>query len=113
MQTSWTVIVSLIIVAVLLSYVATCTHIQKAYETAFDAVRIGDTANSVVKAFGSPTVRENPEKLFSRYADTKCQTPCAERLWFENRLVPAGFEAWSVSLGRDDKVIGKYHWVSP
>jgi hypothetical protein len=56
--------------------------------------------------------REGPEKAFSRYASTKCQAPCVERLWFENRMA-LDLEAWSVSIGSDGKVVEEYHSVSP
>jgi hypothetical protein len=79
---------------------------------AFNSINEGDTAISVVEIFGEPSVREGPDKLFTRYGASRCQSPCAERLWFENRLA-LDLEAWSVSLGSDGRVVRKSHFVSP
>jgi hypothetical protein len=81
-------------------------------QAAYDSVKIGDTADFVVAQFGDPSVKEGPEKPFFRYAAKKCEFPCTERLWFENRFA-LDIEAWSVSLGPDGRVVGKYHWLSP
>jgi hypothetical protein len=107
-----TIISIAVIAAILMSYFATCMYIKMKRQAAYDSVKVGDTADSVILRFGDPSVREGQEKLFSRYASSRCQSPCVERLWFENRLA-LDIEAWSVSLGSDGKVIEKYHWVSP
>jgi hypothetical protein len=99
-------------VTLLFLYVATCIYMRTKRQEAFNSISIGDTADSVLARFGNPSVTESPEKLFARYASTKYQAPCAERLWFENRLA-FDLEAWSVSLGSDGKVVEKYHRVSP
>ena len=112
MRASWIPISVAVITAILLSYVGTCVFVKMRRQAAYDSVKIGDTADFVVARFGNPSVREGPEKLFARYASSKCQLPCAERLWFENRLT-LDLEAWSVSLGSDGRVVEKYHWVSP
>jgi hypothetical protein len=101
-----------VIAVILMSYVATCLYINMKHQAAYDSVKVGDPADLVILRLGSPSVREDQEKLFSRYASSKCQPPCVERLWFENRLA-LDMEAWSVSLGDDGRVVEKYHWVSP
>jgi hypothetical protein len=112
MRFSWiTIAVGASIVVVLL-YAGTCMYVRAKRQEAFNSIKVGDAADSVVARFGNPSVRERPEKLFPRYASTKCQAPCVERLWFENRLA-LDLEAWSVSLGSDGKVVEKYHWISP
>jgi hypothetical protein len=108
----WVTIIIGGIVAVAFLYLAACLYIHIKRQSAFNSINIGDTADSVMARFGDPSVREGPERLFSRYASAKCVLPCVERLWFENRLA-LDLEAWSVSLGSDGKVIDKYHWVSP
>jgi hypothetical protein len=100
------------VIAVAFLYVATCLYVRAKREEAFNSVNAGETAASVVARFGTPSVREAPEKLFSRYASSGCLPPCAERLWFENRLA-LDLEAWSVSIGSDGRVVEKYHWVFP
>ena len=93
-------------------YVATCEHIRANHQEAFDSVKVGDSAEAALKRFGPPSVMERPEKRFTRYADRGCETPCAERWWFENRMM-LDIEAWSVSFDADAKVLGKYRWFSP
>lgn len=93
-------------------YVASCEHVSANRREAFDATKIGDSADAVQKRFGLPSVKERPEKPFTRYASKGCNTPCAERWWFENRMM-LDIEAWSVSFSADGKVLAKYHWVSP
>jgi hypothetical protein len=112
MRFSWVTITVGGVLAVVFLYLATCIYIRTQCQHAFNSIDLGDTEDSVVARFGNPSVREDPEKLFSRYASTKCQAPCVERLWFENRMA-LDLEAWSVSLGSDGKVVEKYHWVSP
>jgi hypothetical protein len=96
----------------LLLYAGACVYIKIKRQAAYDAVKIGDTAGSVIAQLGSPSVKETSDKLFSRYASSKCQSPCTERWWFENRLA-FDIEAWSVSIGNDGTVVGKDHWLSP
>jgi hypothetical protein len=108
MRLSWATIV----IGATSIYVVSCISVTMKRQAAFDSIRMGDAADSVLARFGNPSVREGPEKLFAAYADTKCQAPCAERWWFEG-LLPSGWEAWSVSLGIDRKVLEKAHWVFP
>ena len=93
-------------------YVASCAHISLNRQEAFKSIKIGDSADTVLKHLGPPSVKERPEKLFSRFANTGCEAPCAERWWFENTM-GLDIEAWSVWLDADGKVLEKYHWVSP
>ena len=112
MRPTWTSIVIGALIIAVFSYIATCAYIRIERQTAFELVKIGDTEDSVIAHFGNPSVRESANELFSRYGSSRCQSPCAERLWFENRLA-LDIEAWSVSLGKDGRVVEKYHWVSP
>jgi hypothetical protein len=112
MRATWPSIAVGVAIGVALFYAAACVYVRTKRQEAFNAINVGDTAASVVARFGNPSVRETPEELFSRYASTKCQFPCAERMWFENRLT-FDLEAWSVSIGTNGRVIEKYHWVSP
>jgi hypothetical protein len=112
MRFGWVTIMIGGAVAVAFLYLAACMYVRTKRQDAFNSINLGDAENSVVARFGNPSVREGPENLFSRYSSTKCQAPCIERLWFENRIV-FDLEAWSVSLGSDRKVVEKYHWVSP
>jgi hypothetical protein len=112
MRIGWVPITVGGVVAVALLYMAACSYVRAKRQEAFNSVNVGDMATSVVARFGTPSVRERPEKLFPRYTSSRCQSPCVERLWFENRLA-LDLEAWSVSLESDGRVVEKYHWVSP
>jgi hypothetical protein len=112
MRSKWAAVTVGAIVALTAAYGATAAYIKVKRQEAFDAVKIGDTADAVIEKFGDPSVREGPDTKFSRYASSACTPPCVERLWFENRLL-FDMEAWSVSIGSDGKVVEKRHWVSP
>src|SRR5258708_16516130 len=85
------------VVAAACLYVATYFYVQAKRQEAFNSVNEGDTATSVVARFGTPSVREGPEKLFTRYAPSRSQSPWLERLWFENSLA-LNLSPWSLSL---------------
>jgi len=106
----WTLLLFLLVSAPL--YVGVCALWSKERNDTFDAIQIGDRRNTVVCRFGKPSHIEQPGALFTRYASRFCQVPCVERLWFENRM-SLDFEAWSVELDRDGKVVRKDYWVLP
>jgi hypothetical protein len=112
MRPTWLSIALGTAVCIVFLYAATCLYVRAKRQEAFSAISVGDSVDSVIGKFGKPSVSETPETLFARYASTKCEAPCAERLWFENRLA-FDIEAWSVSIGSDGRVVEKYHWVSP
>lgn len=93
--------------------IGSCTYVSHARNRAFELVQVGDAESKVIDLFGAqPSVREQPGALFARYASVPCAKPCAERLWFENRL-SLDIEAWSVELDTDRREIKKSRWVSP
>lgn len=94
-------------------YLSTCSYISHHRSTGFELVRTGDTEDLVIDKLGNPSVRERSgAKPFLRYASYGCVAPCAERLWFENRL-SLDAEAWSVDLDANRRVIDKAKWISP
>jgi hypothetical protein len=101
-----------ILIVISLLYLTTSVYVGMKRRAAYNSIRIGDSASFVITQFGNPSVREQPDHPFARYASSKCESPCVERLWFENRLT-LDIEAWSVSLGSDGRVVEKYHWISP
>lgn len=102
----------LAVLAVPILYISSCTITSLIRNRAFDAVTIGDTAESVIRKMGEPSVRETPGNLFSRYAAKQCAAPCVDRLWYENRLT-LDTEAWSIELDDNGRVIDKARWISP
>jgi len=93
-------------------YITSCIFVSERRASAFDVINIGDTRDTVIGQFGMPSHVERPGVLFARYASHQCQSPCVERLWFENRL-SLDIEAWSVELDQGGRVIKKSHWASP
>lgn len=102
---------SLLILSPLL-YATACSLMAHGREQDWAMIQPGAARQAVVAALGAPSHVELQGKLFERYASTPCEEPCVVRLWYENRLAP-GMEAWSVTLDRHDRVLEKYHWVSP
>jgi vancomycin permeability regulator SanA len=94
-------------------FVASCAVVSHTRNAAFEQVEMGATEAQVVAIFGTaPTVREKPNKVFSRYASSACAPPCAERVWYENPF-SLDIEAWSFELDHNGRVVHKAHWVSP
>lgn len=93
-------------------YMASCSYISSSRNKDFESINIGNARDITMKKIGAPSKRETSSDPFSRYASKRCQTPCAERLWYENRLT-FDSEAWSVELDENGFVIKKSHWVSP
>lgn len=92
-------------------YVAACCVFSNSRKAAFDQVQTGDTRQAVLGRFGAPTHVERAGESFERYGTAPCAAPCAERLWFDNRLNPE-LEVWSVELDRHGRVVGKNYLVS-
>ncbi|MHA6908574.1 hypothetical protein ACQUJS_09100 [Ralstonia pseudosolanacearum] len=93
-------------------YVASCEYISKTGRHAFEEVNIGDTRAGVIRIFGQPSHIDRSGFFYDAYAASPCKAPCAERLWFENRL-SIGMEAWSVELDNGGRVVHKAYWISP
>ena len=111
MRITWTLTVIGVLCITAISYLAACISVKTRLQSSYDSIQIGDPANAVIARLGSPSVKEISEKPFYRYASSECRKPCVERWWYENRLA-LDIEAWSVSIGSDDRVVSKYHWVS-
>lgn len=109
----WFLGVTLCVALVPTLYISTCSVISGRRAREFEGVTIGQTEQQVIGAFGQPSVREKSgDAPFRRYTAHPCEAPCAERLWFENRM-GMDLDAWSVEFSDDGKVIKKSHWVSP
>jgi hypothetical protein len=92
-------------------YVAACCVFSNSRKAAFYQVETGDTRQSVLARFGAPTHVERAGAPFKHYASTPCTAPCAERLWFDNRLNPE-LEVWAVELDRHGRVVEKQYLQS-
>ena len=92
-------------------YVAACCVFSNSRKAAFYQVQTGDTRQSVLVRFGTPTHVEREGVSFNHYSTTPCAAPCVERLWFENRL-NSDLEVWSVELDRHGRVVEKNYLMS-
>jgi hypothetical protein len=93
-------------------YVVTCSYISGNRSDKFERINVGDTKAAVIAVFGEPTHIEPPNIIYPSYAYEKCQDPCVERLWYQNKLDLVA-EAWEFEIDKDNRVISRYHWVSP
>lgn len=101
------------LVALPILYLSSCSYISSKRNKAFNSVEIGANEKSIVDAFaGAPSLRETSKEVFARYASRPCRAPCAERLWYENRL-SFDIEAWSFEMDESGRVISKDKWMSP
>lgn len=93
-------------------YLAACSFNSHKGNSALSELKNGDSEARVLALFGPPTTREKPGVGYIRYVNDKCSDPCAERLWFENRMSLAD-EAWVITLDSKRTVIKSAHLVSP
>lgn len=92
-------------------YVAACCVFSNSRKAAFYQLQPGDTRQAVLARFGTPTHVEREGVSFKHYSSRPCAAPCAERLWFENRL-DTELEVWSVELDRHGRVVNKNYLIS-
>ena len=106
-------IVGAIIVLIPVAYFTSCTVISSQQARAFAKVHVGDTEQQVIGVMGKPADREtsNGPRLI-KYGAPACTAPCAQRLWYPNRISLDG-EAWSVELGATGTVTAASHLTSP
>ena len=101
-----------IIVLIPVLYIGSCSVLSHQREKGFDQVKEGDTEAQVIQVMGEPIDRETPSHRIASYGAPECKAPCAQRLWFPNKLSLAG-EAWAVELNGDGKVVHTAHLTSP
>ena len=101
-----------IVVTVLVSPFASCSYISHERNAAFNSVLIGDNKHKVIDAFDAKFVSKPSGVAYRKYDTGGCQSPCVERLWFEN-ILSMDIEAWSFDLDKEGRVIGKGKWNSP
>lgn len=109
---SFRVAVRVFIFAVPALYVGSCSYVGVYYNNAFNDLDMGSTASEVLMRMGSPAHIEKSGEIYSRYASEACVSPCAKRIWFENKL-SMDTEAWSVEFDSEQRLIKKTRWVSP
>ena len=95
------------------SWAAWAAYEDRAVSSAFERVVTGQDRAQAITHLGQPDHIEPSWSGFTAYANGPCAAPCRERVWWESRLMPRGFEAWSVDLDASGRVLHKAHWVSP
>ncbi len=111
MSRAATIIVGIIVLIPVL-YIGSCSVIAHQLEHGFDQVKIGDTEPQVIAVLGEPADRETPSHRIASYGSPECQAPCAQRLWYPNRMGLMG-EAWAIELDGEGKVVHTAHLTSP
>jgi hypothetical protein len=95
-----------------LAFFSSCNYLSSKGNSAFESTNLGDSREAVIARFDMPFVAKASGVPFPRYAAKGCESPCVERLWFQNRM-SFDTEAWSIDFGKQGYVIDKYHWNSP
>lgn len=111
MSTTAKIIVGAIVLVPLL-YIGACSAISHRRDRGFAQVKEGDTEQQVIAAMGEPTDRETASNRLAQYGAPECRAPCAQRMWYPNKLSLVG-EAWSVELDAGGHVVHTAHIVSP
>ncbi|TCV91417.1 hypothetical protein EC912_11110 [Luteibacter rhizovicinus] len=93
-------------------YVSSCTYTSITGNRAYERLQVGDSKDTVIRLFGARFVRETDDHPFTKYDNRQCQSPCVERLWFENKLAFYE-EAWSVDLDKAGVVLDKGSYTMP
>lgn len=93
-------------------YVGSCSVVEHQHEEAFAQVKEGDTERKVIAVLGEPADRETPSHRIASYGSPECTSPCAQRLWYPNRMGLMG-EAWAIELDGEGKVVHTAHLTSP
>ena len=58
----------IVVTLLIISFITSCSHLSINLSSAYDDVKFGDLETIAIRLFGSPSVREEQEILFSRYA---------------------------------------------
>lgn len=106
-------IVGGIIVSIPVIYLTSCSVISGWKAKTFERVHLGNTEQQVIDVMGKPTDREtNDGPQLIKYGAIICKSPCAQRLWYSNRISLVG-EAWLVELDASGHVVHTAHLTSP
>lgn len=110
----WLLGVSLAVATIL---VASQVYLHFRYTAAYAEVHKGDSYESVVQRFGTPSLEEpcprfDPQRrpgidLSSFYSD------CAKRIWYRYALSYADFGAWLIEFDEHNRVSDKEFVISP
>jgi len=95
-----------------IGFFSSCAYLSSKGNLAYESTKPGDSRAIVIDKFDMPFVSKASGVPFSHYEAEGCKSPCAERLWFQNKL-SFDIEAWSVDFDKQGHAIDKYHWTSP
>lgn len=104
--------IGLLVILVIVGFFSSCAYLSHKGDSAFNATKTGESKEVVITNFDMPFVTKASGVAYPRYAAEGCKSPCAERLWFPNRL-SFDIEAWSVDIDGEGHVVDKAHWNSP
>jgi hypothetical protein len=102
-----------ILVLILVFYMVACSVVSSRKAQAFERIHLGDTQQEVIKIMGNPADRETAGgSRLTKYGVSACTAPCAQRLWYPNKLSLTG-DAWFVDLSASGQVVHAAHITSP
>ena len=104
--------IGILIVICAMGFLSTCEYVSNKGNSAYKQVAVGDTLQTVRTRFDMPYATQSANVGFPGYTAEGCKPGCAQRIWFVNRWSLTG-EAWSVDFDGSERVMGKYHWMSP
>lgn len=107
--------IGLSIVWIAVAYLIWAFVVRVRYDEAFEHVAPGETLQSVLERFGSPShleARHGTSKGYDNGDRSACGESCWLRLWYEMPLT-LGTKPISVDVDAQQRVIQKYRWTSP
>jgi hypothetical protein len=104
--------VGFLIVFIIVVLFSSCAYLSSKGNSSYEDTKLGDSRAVVIERFNMPFISNSSSVPLSGYAEEGCKSPCAERLWFPNRM-SFGTEAWSVDFDEKGRTIDKYRWNSP
>lgn len=97
-------LLALIVSVALMAYPVRWYVRSHRFESAFDAVQVGDSKDEVIKQCGQP---DENSPCFHPSAESELQRICADEFWYYSFL-----ERWGISFDKQGKVIAKTYNVS-
>lgn len=95
------------------AYITSCSVISQVHDRDFARVKEGDQRARVIAIMGEPSDTEAVGgRRVPQYGVQECKAPCAERLWYLNRLSLVG-EAWAIELDGRGRVVRTAFIESP
>ena len=87
-------------------------YLDNGYERAFNETSVGESLNSVLLRFGEPTDIAGRIQPGETGRLSPCVEQCRLRLWYWAPIL-GGVSPYSVDFDAEQRVVAKFHWMSP